>query len=509
MTLRHRVQALLVAFFVLLTVNAALAINDIRARDAVVAEAARLDPARQLANDLTTRLVDQETGQRGFVITGDERFLDPYEDGARVTRATLAQLRAQLADDPEMLASIARVEASWERWRTQAAEPELAAVRAGDGDRARELVSSGRGRRLFDLLRADARALRDAVVRRAAELEDRLDGLRERLTVTLVVSFFLGLALLVAAAVLLQRWITAPFAAVSAAVSRVADGELPHRIPQVGPTDLAALASDVDRMRRRIVAQLEEEVRTREALEQQGPAVVMLRSELAPTPVTLPPAIRCSGRLIPAEGLLAGDWYDVVPLDDGRVLLSVVDVSGHGPEAGVFALRAKSLLLAALRQGLAPGETFAWVAEQLGDTGETFLTGVVVEVHPDDRAARYASAGHPPPLLSTERGVVGLDPTGPLLGPLPGEWHTRGFDLPESSLLVVYTDGLVEARDASRREFGVGRLRRLVAVHDGDCLDAFVDRCVEQVRAFVGDRLTDDLSVVALSRGGAADQPEV
>lgn len=499
MTLGHRVQLLLVAFFVLLSLNAALAIGDIRARDAALEELQRLEPAHQLATDLTTYLVDQETGQRGFVITRDERFLEPYDDGVAVTRATLAQLRAMFEDDPEVLIRVDRVEASWERWRRQAAEPELAAVRAGEGSRVVDLVASRHGLRLFDLLRADARALRAEVDGRVLDLDTRLQTLRGRLTTTLVASFFVGLALLLVAAVLLRRWIAAPFTAVVAAARRVADGELDHEIPPVGPRDLAALGTAVDRMRRRIVSQLETQVRAREALEQQGPAVVTLRSELAPTPLPLPDTISFAGRLVPAEGLLAGDWYDLVPLPDGRVMLSVVDVSGHGSAAGVFALRAKSLLLAALRQGLDPGAALGWMAEQLGDTGETALTGVVVEVDPGGRAC-YASAGHPPPLLSTVHGVTTLEPTGPLLGPLPGAWTTEPFDLPPSGLLVVYTDGLVEARDAGRREFGLGRLRRLVAVHDGARLDAFVDRCVDQVREFVGDRFADDVTIVALSR---------
>ena len=506
MTLGHRVQLLLVAFFVLLTVNAGLAISDIRARDDVLAELQSLEPSRLLANDLTPAVVDQETSALGYVITRDPSYLEPYDDGALTTGSTLATLRSRFADDPEILAHVDRIEQSWKRWRREAIEPQLAAARDGAPGRPAELVSSG-ALRLFSYLRLDVRTLREAIDMRQAALEEELQILRSRLSTTLFVSFFLGLALLAAAALLLRRWITQPFAALSAAVGRVADGDRGHPIPQPGPADLAALGGDVERMRRLIVSQLEAEVRAREALEQQGPAVVTLRTELLPSTPALPETVRFAGRLVPAEGLLAGDWYDLVVLGDDRVVLTLVDVSGHGPVAGVFALRAKSLLLAALRDGLEPGAALGWVADQLGDTGETFLTGVVVELDGRAGIGRYANAGHPPALLSTDRGVVRLGATGPLLGPLPARWETEQITLPESSLLVACTDGLVEARDGGDREFGMGRLRELVAAHDDACPTTLVDRCVAEVTAFAGGRLADDLTVVALARSGVAAGP--
>lgn len=78
-----------------------------------------------------------------------------------------------------------------------------------------------------------------------------------------------------------------------------------------------------------------------------------------------------------------------MPLGPSRAALVVVDVSGHGADAGVFALRAKDLTLAAIESGYGPGEALAWVAARLGDTDERFLTGVMVEI--DDLYGRCAT----------------------------------------------------------------------------------------------------------------------
>lgn len=74
----------------------------------------------------------------------------------------------------------------------------------------------------------------------------------------------------------------------------------------------------------------------------------------------------------------------------------MVDISGHGPVAGLFALKIKQLLAPALRLGMSPGDALRWVADQLGDTGDQFATCLVVEISPSSGHCRYANAGHPP-----------------------------------------------------------------------------------------------------------------
>ncbi|MGH3665636.1 MAG: PP2C family protein-serine/threonine phosphatase, partial [Egibacteraceae bacterium] len=182
------------------------------------------------------------------------------------------------------------------------------------------------------------------------------------------------------------------------------------------------------------------------------------------------------------------------------VALCIMDVSGHGAVTGVFALQAKNLLLAALRQRLDPGEALGWLAATLGDTGDLFLTTVLVYLDPVSGHCRYANAGHPPPLVAGGRRLRQLNPTGPLLGPMPGTWLTETTDLAPGEVLVAYTDGVTEARNDRRAEFGTERLEPLVRGHAVLGPQALVDACVDAVRDFSNGRIADDLTLLAVSR---------
>ena len=271
-------------------------------------------------------------------------------------------------------------------------------------------------------------------------------------------------ALVLVAALLVRRWLTMPLAALTGSVRAVAEGDVERHVVVTGPPELAGLGRDVEAMRRHIVDDLRVAVAAREALEQQAPAVALLRDRLAATRSPVPGA-ELAAVLLPAEGVLAGDWYDVLELCPGRIGLVVVDVSGHGTGAGVMALQSKGLLAAALRDGMAPGEALAWTAKHLGDTGEDFLTCFVATLSPVTGRGSYASAGHPDALVVSTGGVRTYGPTGPLLGPIPGTWESRELSLGSSDLLAVHTDGLVEARARDGTQFGTERLSSVLSEH--------------------------------------------
>ncbi len=126
----------------------------------------RLQPASVDSRALLVALVDQETGQRGYLLTGDEAFLEPYRDGARDLTGRLAALRADFAGDPGMTAAIDEVAEASATWQRVGARPEIAARRAGDVAAAQELVASGRGKAAFDEVRARVAALQALIDRR-------------------------------------------------------------------------------------------------------------------------------------------------------------------------------------------------------------------------------------------------------------------------------------------------------------------------------------------------------
>ncbi|HTD34725.1 MAG TPA: SpoIIE family protein phosphatase [Candidatus Elarobacter sp.] len=164
---------------------------------------------------------------------------------------------------------------------------------------------------------------------------------------------------------------------------------------------------------------------------------------------------------------VGGDWYDAFPLPDGRLAVTVGDVAGKGLEAAVLMATVRQAIRVAALQGLAPSEILsaAEAALQL-EYPDRLVTAFVALVDPRSWALAYASAGHPPALVRRPDGtLLELHAAGlPLGAPGVAERRTRHLlGIPAGSLIVLYTDGLIEStRDVIE---GEARLRAALA-HD-------------------------------------------
>jgi serine phosphatase RsbU (regulator of sigma subunit) len=217
-----------------------------------------------------------------------------------------------------------------------------------------------------------------------------------------------------------------------------------------------------------------------------------------------------AGQGEPAEGVVAGDCYDVVRVSASQLALLVVDISGHGAVPGILALRCRELLRAALRNNFEPGECVTWARHQLDDLGdETFLSAFVAVADLATGGLRYANAGHPPALLCASNEAIELMPTGPIVGPFDGTWRTAHTQLGVGDTLAVYTDGLVEVRNDQREEYGIDRLVDLVCGASCDEAEVIVKRALDEIGQFAVDRLRDDATVVLLCRGPRENRPPV
>jgi serine phosphatase RsbU (regulator of sigma subunit) len=331
--------------------------------------------------------------------------------------------------------------------------------------------------------------------------ENRLEDLRIQLNATIGIVLGLAFATTLAAAFLTRRWVTRPIERLARAVGSARAGKVGVIAPQ-GPPEIADLARDVDAMRLQMNRALFDAVRARETIEQSASVVLHLRSELATRVEELPAGWTVAAQLQPAEGVVAGDCYDVINLPPSGLGLVVVDISGHGAVSGILALRCKELLRAGLRDGFEPDEAVLWAAEQLDDLGEeTFLTAFVAVVDLKTGDVTYANAGHPPGLLCSPSHAVELEHTGPIVGPFIGPWQNATAGLDPGDMLAVYTDGLIEVRDAAGDEFGLQRLTDLVCGAAPDDAEAIVKRCVDDVTSFAPGRLRDDVTIALLCRG--------
>jgi sigma-B regulation protein RsbU (phosphoserine phosphatase) len=157
-----------------------------------------------------------------------------------------------------------------------------------------------------------------------------------------------------------------------------------------------------------------------------------------------------------------GDYYDVLPLPDGRWGLFLADVSGHGTAAAVVMAMLHTLLHADPGPPASPGEVLARINRHLLAVAPegTFVTVFYGVYDPPRRRLTYVCAGHPPPRLRHRRGIQ--DVNGPLalpLGVVPEEtWREQELSLVPGDVLLLYTDGVTEGTNEAGEPFGRERL---------------------------------------------------
>lgn len=222
-----------------------------------------------------------------------------------------------------------------------------------------------------------------------------------------------------------------------------------------------------------------------------------IQQNLLPRSAPLLPGFQLEAECVPA-GAVGGDWYDYIPLSDGRVAIVLADVSGKGMPAALLMSAARGIVrsLAPLASG--PGEVLARVNQMLLDdflTGR-YVTMIYAVLDPAHRTLTFASAGHPWPLLCHGTNVRPLHTDAGLpLGLLPCEFTEHTVKLCRDFRLLFYTDGISEALNREDQEFGSGRLTEFVATHD-----CSLSRLMEAVKEFRGKCAQGDDATVILLR---------
>ncbi|MER5412126.1 MULTISPECIES: SpoIIE family protein phosphatase [Streptomyces] len=161
--------------------------------------------------------------------------------------------------------------------------------------------------------------------------------------------------------------------------------------------------------------------------------------------------LELTGRYLPASDHdVGGDWYDVIPLPGGRTGLVIGDVMGHGIHAAAVMGQLRTAVRTLARHDVPPAELLRSLDAVVAELGEDEMATCVYAVHDAATGACViARAGHPPPAVVTPDGsITFLDgPPGTPLGTGGQDFRTEELRLPPGSLLVLYTDGLIEARD--------------------------------------------------------------
>ncbi len=223
-----------------------------------------------------------------------------------------------------------------------------------------------------------------------------------------------------------------------------------------------------------------------------------LQHSLLPRSLPVLERLSVAARYVPGvEGTRAGgDWYDVLPREDGRVALAVGDVVGEGAPAAAVMGQLRSALAAFLLEGHEPARALDLLDRFARSVdGASVSTVTCLLLDPETGALLHAHAGHPPPLVLDDTGAAYLTGgAGPALALPRRAAHEQATTLLRpGSTLLLYTDGLVERRHASLDE-GMQHLADVAAAARGAGVDGLLDSVLRQL---VEEGPSDDVAVVA------------
>ncbi len=308
-------------------------------------------------------------------------------------------------------------------------------------------------------------------------------------------------------------------AGVKLAVPLVSQGELigvlnlgPRRSEQEYSTDdrklldnLAAQAAPALRVGQ-LVREQQAEAATRQRFEQELEVARLIQQNFLPKQLPDLADWQVAAYYRPAREV-GGDFYDVIPLKDGRIGFVIGDVTDKGVPAALVMAATRSVLRASAQRIINPGEVLERVNEHLcPDMPEKmFVTCLYGVLDPTTGNFRFANAGHDLPYVKTAQGSVELRARGMPLGLMTGMSYeeTEAVLAPGESLLLT-SDGVVEAHDPDGNMFGFPRLKEAVALYPGG--HELIDHVLTDLKSHTGPdaEQEDDITMVTLSRSAAS-----
>ncbi len=234
-----------------------------------------------------------------------------------------------------------------------------------------------------------------------------------------------------------------------------------------------------------------------------------LQRSLLPRAAPRLTAVDVASRYLPAGARqgVGGDWFDVIPLSGARVALVVGDVVGHGIQASANMGRLRMAVRTLADVDLAPDELLTRLDDlvlnlDLGggenggpqdNFGETTASCLYAVYDPASGHCSMARAGHPAPALVTTEGQVDFlsVPAGPPLGLGGQPFEAAGFDLPDGSVLALFTDGLIQS---ARQDIDAGLVQLRIAL--SGVAPSLEERCDTVLQALLPDRPRDDIALL-------------
>jgi serine phosphatase RsbU (regulator of sigma subunit)/CHASE3 domain sensor protein len=475
-------------------------------------DGAELSLTRQTAaNQLLINLLSAQSANSAYILLARGDDLAAYTAARDRYPTEIAALMAALGDQPELQESADAVDRTAGLWFSEAVDL-IRLRRRGEADQARRRINEGSSEARFNAFRAEH-------VRLIEQIEHvRVEGLadndrRRRLTFySIVAAALLTLVMVVIASRQLWRRVGGPVALLGAGVGRVTRGRLSDPIPpsRDAVRELAELMEGFNLMQSEVRQERDAvtaAARREAAQKTERMLWETVQNGLLPERLPAVRGLRLAARYRPAERalLVGGDFYDAVVLPDGRLAVMVGDMAGHGAPAAAQAAGLRFGWRTLVSVNPNPAAVLAALNAQMAtpdQRAEGLFASILYMLIDPGGPMSFAPAGHPPPFLLTAAGCQPLEPLrgGPLLGVFDeAEWPVTHAALPPGGTVVLYTDGLIEARQGADT-FGMERACAVLADERRSALQTRVERLIEAARRHEDQSLRDDVVIVAVER---------
>jgi sigma-B regulation protein RsbU (phosphoserine phosphatase) len=240
---------------------------------------------------------------------------------------------------------------------------------------------------------------------------------------------------------------------------------------------------------------LDRDRRERERLENELDIAATIQSGLLPLELPSTPGLEIAASMTTSRRI-GGDYYDVIPLDHERVLIAIADVAGKGVPAALLMANVQAALNVMapldLPLPLLMGRMNHLVCSNTEP--DVFVTMFVGVINTAQRQISYVNAGHNPPLLVRDGQCEQLRTGGVLIGVLPDAppYKEGVHDLLHNDTLLLYTDGVTEAIDTQRNEYGADRLCAWLVNHTSYSAASIVDALRSELTTYRASDTPDD-----------------
>jgi phosphoserine phosphatase RsbU/P len=302
--------------------------------------------------------------------------------------------------------------------------------------------------------------------------------------------------------VVLTRQITKAIADLYHATQYVQSGDLTHRVRIERRDQLGVLAESFNLMTGSISGLIEEQ-KKRQRLENEISIAREVQNQLFPQKLPVVPGVEMEA-ICKAARSVSGDYYDFIQLSPTHLAIAVADISGKGISAALLmaSLQAalRSQMLAAGSESMSTAELVSRLNKHLvRNTGDDrFATFFIAVYDSATRTLRYTNAGHLPSFLISRDAALHLDKGGMVLGVDEDCCYEEGaVSVPSDSLLVGYSDGLVEPENVYGEEFGVKRLQQAAVYVQASSPRVVAEALMNAAEEWAGTpEQADDMTVV-------------